>query len=47
MLFFADSLSGESFMKAKAVGIVNTITDEDLRVLAKAYHVDINKKFLN
>jgi len=39
--------AAEIYMKAKAVGIVNTITDEDLRVLAKAYHVDINKKFLN
>jgi rhamnulose-1-phosphate aldolase len=38
--------AAEIYLKAKSVGIVNTITDDDLRVLADAFGVTLNPEFL-
>jgi Ribulose-5-phosphate 4-epimerase and related epimerases and aldolases len=38
--------AAEIYLKAKSVGIVNTITDDQLRILAKAFKVKINEDFL-
>ncbi len=39
--------AAEIYLKAKSVGIVNTITDDDFRVLAKAFGVTLNPAFLD
>ena len=39
--------AAEIYLKAKSVGIVNTITDDNLRVLAKAFGVTLNPAFLD
>ncbi|MFA6890806.1 MAG: rhamnulose-1-phosphate aldolase [Sphaerochaetaceae bacterium] len=39
--------AAEIYLKAKSVGIVNTITDSDLRVLATAFGVTLNPSFLS
>ena len=38
--------AAEIYLKAKSVGIVNTITDGNLRELAKAFGVTINPEFI-
>lgn len=39
--------AAEIYLKAKSAGIVNTITDDDFRVLAKAFGVTLNPDFLD
>ena len=39
--------AAEIYLKAKSVGIVNTITDENLHVLASAFGVHLNPAFLD
>ena len=38
--------AAEIYLKAKTVGIKHTITDENLKELAKAFKVELNPKFL-
>ncbi|MFA7117633.1 MAG: rhamnulose-1-phosphate aldolase [Sphaerochaetaceae bacterium] len=39
--------AAEIYLKAKSIGIINTISDDNLRVLAKAFSVHINEAFLD
>ena len=39
--------AAEIYLKAKSAGIIRTITDDQLRVLADAFSVKINEEFLN
>ena len=39
--------AAEIYLKAKSAGIVRTITDDELRILAKAFGVTINEAFLD
>lgn len=39
--------AAEIYLKAKGAGIVRTITDDELRVLAKAFGVQLNEDFLD